>query len=189
MKLNLEIDSQKAIPWIIVAVLCGLLIWSLCVDSGEPTVVTERTTDTLVVTKTDTVTVTKVKTIERKVVDTTYIVHRDSIYVPVPISEYHFKKNNLFDFRVRGFDVELLEANVYPKTVYETITNENTTTITKYKSSLFVLGGLDRICGAFAPNMGLSLSFKGKLLIGAKIGLLEDKPYWGFNIGYNVLQK
>lgn len=188
MKLNLEIDSQKAIPWIIVAVLCGLLIWSLCVDSGEPTVVTERTTDTLVVTKVDTVAITKVVT-KKEPADTVYITVRDSIPVPVPRQEYTFSKKDVFDFKVKGFDVEFLEANVYPKTVYKTITNETTTTITKYKSSLFVFGGLDRICGAFAPNMGLSLSFKGKWLIGAKIGLLEDKPYWGFNIGYNILQK
>lgn len=35
------------IPWAIVGVLVVLLVWSLNVDSGEPTVTEKHTTDTL----------------------------------------------------------------------------------------------------------------------------------------------
>jgi len=190
MKLNLEIDSKKAIPWIIVAVLCGLLIWSLCVDSGEPTVVTERTTDTLVVTKVDTMEITKVVTkVEKEPADTVYLTVRDSILVPVPRQEYTFSKPDMFDFKVKGFEVEFLEANVYPKTVYKTITNETTTTITKYKSSLFVFGGFSWICGDFSPKVGVSLSLKGKWLISGDFGLYGKEPIYGLSVGYNVLNR
>ena len=190
MKLNLVIDSKRAIPWIIVAVLCGLLVWSLRVDSGEPTVVTERTTDTLVTTKVDTVTIAKVvtKKVEQPK-DTVFVTVHDTLKVPVPRTEYTFSEEGLFDFKVKGFEVEFLEANVYPKTVYKTITNETTTTITKYRSSLFVFGGFSSICGTFSPKVGVGLSLKGKWLISGDLGLYGEKPIYGLSVGYNVLQK
>lgn len=189
MKLNLEIDSKRIIPWVIVSVLCGLLVWTLKVDSGEPTIVEKRTTDTIVVTKIDTITITKVETEIKPIHDTTYVVYNDTIYVPVPRKEYTFSEKDMFDFRVKGFDVEFLSAEVYPKTVYTTINDEKTIEITKYKSSLFVFGGLERICGDFSPNIGISLSLRGKWLIGAKIGIFNKEPIYGLHVGYDVLKK
>lgn len=176
------------LPWAIVACLCVLLLWSLSVDCGEPTVITERHTDTLVVVKHDTTVITRVK-IEKEPADTVYITVRDSISVPVPRQEYTFSEPNMFDFRVRGYMVDFLDAKVYPKTVYETIYEQNTTTVTKYKSSLFVFGGFSAICGDFSPKVGVGLSLKGKWLISGDFGLYKKEPIWGVNIGYNVLQK
>lgn len=183
------IVDSRSLPWIIVAVLVGMLVWSLRTDSGEPSTVEKHTTDTLVVYKTDTVVLTKVKTVEKPVPDTTYIVHNDTVYVPVPRMEYTFSEKDVFDMKVKGFDVEFIEANVYPKTVYKTITNEKTVETTKYRSSLFVFGGLDYICGEFSPNAGIAMSMKGKWLIGAKIGIYGQSPIYGAHIGYNILQK
>ncbi len=180
--------KSKILPWAIVGVLGVLLLWSLNTESGEPIVITERHTDTLIVVKHDTTVITKVK-IEKEPADTVFLTVSDSILVPVPRQEYTFSEPNMFDFRVRGYMVDFLDAKIYPKTVYETIYEQSTTTVTKYRSSLFVFGGLDRICGTFAPNIGASISLRGKWLIGAKIGLYEDSPYWGFNVGYNILQK
>lgn len=178
------------IPWAIVGVLVVLLMWSLNVDSGEPTVTEKHTTDTLTVVKHDTTVITKVITkVKKEPLDTVYITVRDSIYVPVPRQEYTFSEPNMFDFRVKGFEVEFLDARVYPKTVYQTITNETTRTITTYKSSLFVYGGFSSICGTFTPKVGLSLSLKGKWLFGADIGLYKKEPTWGINVGYNILHK
>ncbi len=185
MKIAIE---SKILPWAIVACLCVLLLWSLNVDCGEPTVITERHTDTLVVVKHDTTVITKVK-IEKEPADTVYITVRDSIPVPVPRQEYTFSKKDVFDFKVKGFDVEFLEANVYPKTVYKTIYETSTTTVTKDKSSFFVFGGFSSICGDFSPKVGLGLSLKGKWLISCDLGLYRKEPIWGVNIGYNILQK
>lgn len=179
---------NKILPWAIVGVLGVLLLWSLNTESGEPVVITERHTDTLTVVKRDTTVVTKVK-IEKEPADTVYITVRDSIFVPVPRQEYTFSEPNMFDFRVRGYMVEFLDAKVYPKTVYETIYEQNTTTVTKYKSSLFVFGGFSAICGDFYPKAGVGLSLKGKWLISGDFGLYKKEPIWGVNIGYNILQK
>ena len=182
--------NRKFIPWAIVSVLVVLLLWSLNTDSIEPVVITERHTDTLTVVKHDTVEVTKVVTVgEKESADTVYLTVRDSIFVPIPRQEYTFSEPNLFDFRVKGFGVEFLDARVYPKTVLETITNETTTTITKYKSSLFVFGGFSSICGTFSPKVGISLSLKGKWLISSDIGLYEQRPIYSATVGYNILQK
>lgn len=182
--------DKRFIPWAIVGVLGVLLLWSLNVDSGEPTVITERHTDTLTVVKHDTTIVTKIVTeVKKEPADTVYLTIRDSILVPVPRQEYTFSKPDMFDFRVKGFDVEFLDAKVYPKTVFETITKEKTTTITKNKSSLFVNVGFSSICGTFVPEVGLSLSLKGKWLVSGDLGLYNKEPYMGAKIGYNILQK
>jgi hypothetical protein len=165
-----------------------LLLWSLNTESGEPIVIKERHTDTLVVVKHDTTVITKVK-IEKEPSDTVYITVRDSILVPIHRQEYTFSEPNMFDFRVKGFDVEFLDAKVYPKTVYETIYEENTNTITTYKSSLFVFGGFSSICGVFSPKVGVSLSLKGKWLISGGISLYQNQAMYDATIGYNILQK
>ena len=180
--------KSKILPWAIVGVLGVLLLWSLNTESGEPVETTERHTDTLVVVKHDTTVITKVK-IEKAPADTVYITVRDTSFIPVPRQEYTFSEPDMFDFRVRGYMVDFLDAKVYPKTVYETIYEQNTTTITKYKSSLFVFGGFSSICGDFSPKVGLGLSLKGRWLISADLGLHQKTPIYSATIGYNVLQK
>lgn len=152
--------------------------------------ITERHTDTLTIVKHDTVEVTKVVTkVEKEPADTVYITVRDSVLVPVPRQEYTFSEPNMFDFRVKGYMVEFMDAKVYPKTVYETIYEQNTTTVTKYKSSLFIFGGFSAICGDFSPKVGVSLSLKGKWMISGGISLYQKQPMYDATIGYNILQK
>jgi hypothetical protein len=153
-------------------------------------VILERHTDTLTIVRHDTVEVTRVVTkVEKEPADTVYITVRDSIFVPMPRQEYTFSEPNMFDFRVKGYMVEFLDAKVYPKTVYETIYEQNTTTVTKYKSSLFVFGGFSAICGDFSPKVGVGLSLKGKWLVSGGISLYQKQPMYDATIGYNILQK
>lgn len=181
---------NRILPWAIVGVLGVLLLWSLNTESGEPIVITERHTDTLTIVKHDTVEVTKVVTkVEKEPADTVYVTVRDSVLVPVPRKEYTFSEPDMFDFRVKGFEVEFMDAKVYPKTVHETIYEQNTTTVTKYRSSLFVFGGFSAICGDFSPKVGVGLSLKGKWLISGDLGLYQKTPIYSATIGYNVLQK
>jgi hypothetical protein len=169
-------------------VLVVLLFWSLNTESGEPIVVERHTTDTLVVVKHDTTVITEVK-IEKEPADTVFITVRDSIRVPVPRKQYTFSEPDLFEFSVNGFAVEFVDAKVYQNTIYRTIVEENTTTVTKYRSSLFVFGGFSSVCGEFSPKLGVGLSLKGKWLISGDLGLYQKTPIYSATIGYNVLQK
>lgn len=178
----------KNIPWICVVILCILLLWSLNTDRGEPVVITKQHTDTLVVVKHDTTVVTVVKVVKEPS-DTVYIKVKDEEEVPIPRQEYTFSEQNLFDFRVKGYGVEFLDAKIYPKTVYKTIVTENTTTVTRYRSSLFVYGGFSSIYGDFSPKVGLGLSLKGKWLISGDVGVFQKEPIYCVTVGYNILNK
>lgn len=174
----------------IIAVLGVLFLWLLGTDSGQPEVITERHTDTLTIVKHDTTTITKVITkVEKTPADTVYITIRDSVFISVPRQEYTFSEPDLFDFRVKGYMVDFVDAKVYPKTIYQTITNESTTTITKYRSSLFVNAGFSAICGDFYPKVGFGLSLKGKWLISGDFTLYNKNALVSGTIGYNILGK
>lgn len=172
----------------IIAVLGVLFLWLLGTDSRQPEVITERHTDTLTVVKHDTTYITKTKVVKEPS-DTAYITIRDSVFIPVPRQEYTFSEPDLFDFRVKGYMVDFIDAKVYPKTVYQTITNESTTTITKYRSSLFINAGFSTISGNFYPKIGAGLSLKGKWLISGDFTLYQKKALVSGTIGYNILSK
>ena len=176
------------IPWICVGVLVVLLAWSLNTDSGEPVVVEKRTTDTLVQVVHDTTVITKVVT-KKEPADTVYITIRDSVFVPVPRQEYTFSEPDLFDFRVKGFDVEFLEAKVYPKTEYRTVVETKETTIRENKSALFLYGGISYFSESFYPKGGLALSLKNKWLISADVGYFQKQAIVGATVGYNMLNR
>lgn len=179
---------SQILPWICVGVLVVLLVWSLGTKGERPVVIEKRTTDTLVCVVYDTTTITKVVTVKEPA-DTVFITVRDSILVPVPRQEYTFSEPNTFDFRVKGFGVEFLEAKVYPKTEYRTIVETKETTVTKYKSSLFVFGGFSLISDTFSPKIGVGLSMKGKWIIQGDISIYQKQPIWSASIGYNILTK
>lgn len=182
--------NRKFIPWAIVGVLVVLLLWSLNTDSREPVVITERHTDTLTVVKHDTIEVTKVVTVvEKEPSDTVYLTVRDSIFVPVPRQEYTFSEPNLFDFRVKGFGVEFLDAKVYPKTVYETITSTVETTVYKDTWNLYLGAEIWAFNRQVVPSVNLTLKTPKKWLFGAKIGYYEGGIVYGEQISYKILGK
>lgn len=179
--------ASGIISWIVVGVLSVLLVWSLNTESGEPVVIEKHTADTLVIERIDTVTITKVKVIERPIHDTTYITIRDSIFVPIPLREYRFSEEGVFEFNVKGFDVSFISAQVYPNTITQVVTNTVETTNRENKSAIFIYGGFSFFGGSFFPKAGASISLKNKWLISGDIGLLNKEPIYGLHVGYNIL--
>ena len=180
--------NRKFIPWAIVGVLVVLLLWSLNTDSREPVVITERHTDTLHRVVHDTTTITKVITVKEPS-DTVYLTIRDSIFVPVPRQEYTFSKPDLFDFRVKGFGVEFLDAKVYPKTVFETITNTVETTVYKDTWNLYLGAEIWAFDREIVPTVNLMLKTPKRWLFGLNIGYYNKRPIYGGSINYKILGK
>lgn len=179
---------NKIIPWVLVGALVVLLVWSLNTDSGEPGVIEKHTTDTLIIIKTDTLVFTDV-IIKETPKDTVYITSDKGEDVPIPISEYKFSEEGEFDFRVSGFNVNLLSATIYPKTITQVIETNTSITTKENKSALFVYGGFGVFSEAFYPKAGLALSLKNKWLISADISYFQKQPMIGATIGYNMLNK
>lgn len=178
------------IPWVIVGVLGVLLIWSLSVDSGEPTVVEKHTTDTLVFERVDTLYITDVVTkIEKEPSDTVYITTRDSILVPVPRREYAFSEPDVFDFSVKGYDVEFLDAKVYPKTVYKTVTNTIEREIYKDARNCYLGVGIWAFDREIVPTVNLTIKTRNKWLFGANIGYYDKSAIYGVNLSYKIIGK
>ena len=101
---------------VVVAFLVVSLGWSLSKDSGEPIVVEKHTTDTLKTVVRDTTYITKVITkVEKEPADTVYIEAKGNDTVPIVRQDFTFSEPDVFDFKVRGSEVEFLEAKVYPR--------------------------------------------------------------------------
>ena len=174
---------------VIIAVL--VLILGLLLKRPEKVITeTKYLTDTTFVERIDTVEITKVVEVEKRVVDTTYITVRDSVLVPIPMNEYRFFQKGLYDITAYGYNVSLSNITVFPKTVYQTVTNTvEKEVLVKQKPSLFASVGIDHISGEFSPNVGLFLSWNSRWILGAKVGIYANNACYGACVGYNVLSK
>lgn len=123
---------NKILPWAISIVSVALLILLCIKDSRVPTTTIEiQRTDTLFLTRVDTFVVEKPVVKTKKVVEEKIICVHDTVKVVIPISEYRFFQDGIYDITARGYDVSLSNVTVFPKTEYRTVTNTVETTIYK----------------------------------------------------------
>lgn len=173
---------------VIIAVL--VLILGLVLKRPEKVITeTKYLTDTTTVTKTDTVEITKVVEVEKRVVDTTYITVRDSILVPIPMSEYRFFKKGLYDITAYGYDVSLSNITVFPKTVYQTVTNTVEKEVLVNKYSLYLGGGIWALNGEVIPKVSLALKTKNRWLFEASAGYYDKVWIYGATVYYELGKK
>ena len=138
----------------------------------------------------DTLTITKFVTLEKEVKDTVYIVVKDSIKVPVPMYNYNFKEDGLYDIDVYGYNVKLNKVEVYPTTKIVTITEriekEDGRRKEKEDWDMYIKGGLEVFNGGCIPNMGLMLKTPKKASFGANIGYFNGDMTFGIEVGYKI---
>ena len=85
--------------------------------------------DTTIVVKLDTIKIIKPIYVSQKVVDTLLVPitdtlrQNDTLYVPVPKTQRYYAKDSLYRAWVSGYRPTLDSIQVFPKTVYKTITN------------------------------------------------------------------
>lgn len=145
----------------LVVVVVGLLLARKC-QSHE--VVEVKTTDTVTVTVIDTVLIEKpqpVRVVEKRTDTITVYRGTDTILVPVPISLYSFR-DSLYSLDVSGFNVTIDRLEVYPRTVYKTITNTTERTVTdKKRWGIGVQAGYgyDFGTGKFTPYVGVGINY------------------------------
>ena len=181
--------KSNILPWAIVGVLGVLLLWSLNTDSREPVVITERHTDTIVKARIDTFVVEKPVVKTKKVIEEKIIYVHDTVKVVIPISEYRFFEDGLYDITAKGYDVSLSNVTVFPKTEYRTVTNTVETTVYKDTWNLYLGAEIWAFNRQVVPSVNLTLKTPKKWLFGAKIGYYEGGVVYGGQISYKILGK
>ena len=175
---------------VVVAFLVVLLGWSLNKDSGEPIVVEKHTTDTLKTIVRDTTYITKVITkVEKEPADTVYIEAKRNDLVPIVRQDYTFSEPDMFDFKVRGSEVEFLGAKVYPKTIYQTVTNTVEKEITLRQWDCYLGGGFLHFNNAWIPNIALTVKSPENWLFSGNLGIYQKAPLVGATIQYKITHK
>ncbi len=160
---------MKAIYWITVglAIVAGFFLGRGC-STPHPEIVEKRTSDTVTVTRIDTVVVERpvpVRVVEKRTDTLTLYRGTDTLYVPVPIRKYSFR-DSLYALDVSGYHVTLDHMEVYPRTVYKTITNTTERTIQEKKRW----------------GIGLQAGY------GYNFGSEKPGPYIGIGVQYNIVQ-
>ena len=159
---------------IVLAFLVGIGLTRYCSEPRTEVRETVRT-DTLTVVRVDTVLVEKpvpVRVAEKEPVyiqvpvpgDTVFL-PGDTLEVPVPIRQYSFC-DSLYSLDVSGFNVTLDRREVYPRTVYKTITNTTERTVTDKKRW----------------GIGVQAGY------GYNFGSNKPGPYIGIGVQYNIVR-
>lgn len=175
---------------IIIAVLVVMLGF-LIQRPVQVSEVVKHTTDTLIIVKRDTITSTKIVEVikDRVVVDTSYIRINDTIFVPIPISSYHFQENGLYDIKAMGYNVSLESVTVYPKTVYKTITNTTETIKNVEAFALYAGAGLWRYNNETIPHVSMAAKIPKNWIISADLGYYDNNVIFGGTALYKFTRK
>ena len=137
----------------------------------------------------DTLVVEKPVVKTEKVVAEKIIYVHDTIKVAIPISEYRFFEDGLYDITARGYEVSLSNVTVFPKTEYTTITTTTEKTIYKDAWNLYLGAEIWAFNRQVVPSVNLTLKTPKKWLLGVKIGYYEGGVVYGGQIGYKIFGK
>ncbi len=161
---------KEWLPYAALAFVIGIGLTRYC--SAPRTEVRETVrTDTLTVVRVDTVVVEKpvpVRVAEKEPVyiqvpvpgDTVFL-PGDTLTAPVPIYQYSFR-DSLYALDVSGFNVTLDRLEVYPRTIYRTVTNTVERTITDKKRwgiGLQAGYGYNFGTGKHGPHIGIGVQY------------------------------
>lgn len=160
---------MKAIYWITpgLALVAGLFLGRGC-STPQPEIVEKHQSDTVTITRIDTVVVERpvpVRVVEKRTDTLTLYRGTDTLYVPVPISRYSFR-DSLYALDVSGYNVTLDHLEVYPRTIYRTVTHTTERTFTDRKRW----------------GIGLQAGY------GYNFGSEKPGPYIGIGVQYNIVQ-
>lgn len=170
----------------LVVITVLVLVLGLVLKRPEKVITeTKHLTDTTTVTKIDTVEVTKIVEVEKRVVDTTYITVRDSILVPIPMSEYRFFQKGIYDITAHGYNVSLSNIIVFPKTVYQTVTNTVEKEVLVTNWDIFGGFGIWRFKDEWIPNVGFAIKAPKNLLFTVNLGYYDKSLLYGGTAYYN----
>lgn len=182
MKINLSLYA--IVGSLVVAFLLGFFLRE---DRVEYETKIETITDTTI--RIDTFVVEKPVVKEKKVVEEKIIYVHDTIKVAIPISEYRFFEDGLYDITARGYEVSLSNVTVFPKTEYTTITTTTEKTIYKDAWNCYLGVGIWAFDKEIVPTVNLTLKSPKKWLFSANVGYYNRSLIYGGQLSYKILGK
>ena len=190
--------SKLYIVGILIAIVVGYLI-CLFTQKEQKTVGTFKT-DTISISHIDTFSASKPSKQDERAIDTLWLSKcciskgngvisnykdKDSIkYLLITQKKY---EDSTYTAYVSGINPNLDSIKTYNRNTTKIITN--TIEKTTYKNSgarFYLIGGADRLDNKYSPNIGLGISFPKRLFLNGKVGIYNNKPYYGFNIGWQI---
>lgn len=182
MKISLSLYA--IVGSLVVAFLLGLFLRE---DRVEYKTKVETIIDTTI--RIDTFVVEKPVVKTKKVVEEKIIYVHDTVKVIIPISEYRFFQDGIYDITARGYDVSLSNITVFPKTEYRTVTNTVETTVYKDTWNLYFGVGIWALNDQVVPTVNLSLKTPKMWLISLNAGYYNGGIVYGGQISYKILGK
>lgn len=141
--------------------------------------------DTTIVSINSPLTITDFKLVERKGRDTVYIESKDSILLPVPMYDYNFKEDGLYDIDVYGYNVKLNKVEVYPQTKIVTVT-QTVEKIAQEGWDCYLRGGFGAFNGGIVPKVGFMLKAPNRVSFGGNIGYYNNNLAFDLEVGYKI---
>lgn len=182
MKISLSLYA--IVGSLVVAFLLGLFLRE---DRVEYKTKVETIIDTTI--RIDTFVVEKPVVKTKKVVEEKIIYVHDTVKVVIPISEYRFFQDGIYDITARGYDVSLSNVTVFPKTEYRIVTNTVETTVYKDTWNLYFGAGIWALNDQVVPTVNLSLKTPKMWLISLNTGYYNGGIVYGGQISYKILGK
>lgn len=176
---------SKYLPYVIIGI-CLVWIGKFMLDSRNPSVVTVHSTDTVFVTKVDTLELVSPIFVTKKVVDTLIVYVNDSSKVSLPIEQKRYLEPDKYDLYISGVNPRLDTIRVFNKTEYQTITKTITNTVYPKVWSGYVSANVMSIDTKLAPSVNVMLVSPKKLMLGAGIGIYDNKPIYNVTVGLKM---
>ena len=182
MKISLSLYA--IVGSLVVAFLLGFFLRK---DRVEYETKIETIIDTTI--RVDTLVVEKPVVKEKKVVEEKIIYVHDTVKVVIPISEYRFFEDGLYDITARGYEVSLSNVIVFPNTEYTTITTTTEKTIYKDAWNCYLGVGIWAFDREIVPTVNLTIKTPKRWLFGLNIGYYNKRPIYGGSVNYKIFGK
>lgn len=175
---------KKYIPYIIIAILIGVIL--LTNIGVKPEVETITKSDTVTIMKIDTFLDSQPHYLTKRVVDTIYIHTNSDSILELPITQQYYHEKDKYEAWVSGYSQNLDSIRTFNKTEYQTITNTITQKIYPKRWDLYLDVNGTMVGRELMPSIGMSIAMPNKLKIGANVGYYDKNMVYGVTLGWKL---
>lgn len=155
----------------------------LCRKNGEERIL--YSTDTISIVRIDTVFIKEPVPVYKETVDTFYV-HADDSTERLPVEQFHYHENSLYDIWLSGYKPRLDSIKLYETSSQKIITNN--VYISKKSWAISPYVGINVSKSAYRPMIGISFLSPKRWMLNVEMGLDEQNhTQYGLRIGKNIL--